>query len=227
MFEGLASRDKDPRKSLHVDEVATPEVGPGEAIVAVMASSVNFNTVWTSIFEPVSTFGFLERYGRLGAHQAPRPALPRGRLRPVRRRPRRRPRRHQVEGRRRRRRALPVGRAEDHQGHDDSMMDPQQRIWGFETNFGGLAELALVKANQLMPKPPHLTWEEAVDPGLVNCTAYRKLVRETWHHEAGRHRADRRARGGLGAYAIQYVRNGGGVRRRRRPPRRQAEICRR
>ena len=32
------------------------------------------------------------------------------------------------------------------------MMDPQQRIWGFETNFGGLAELALVKSNQLMPK---------------------------------------------------------------------------
>ena len=65
MFEGVATRDKDPRKSLHVDEVATPELGPGEAIVAVMASSVNFNTVWTSIFEPVSTFGFLERYGRL------------------------------------------------------------------------------------------------------------------------------------------------------------------
>ena len=42
---------------------------------------------------------------------------------------------------------------EDPQGHDDTMMDPQQRIWGFETNFGGLAELALVKSNQLMPKP--------------------------------------------------------------------------
>src|SRR4029079_823084 len=65
MFEGIPSRDKDPRKSLHVDEVATPELGPGEAIVAVMASSVNFNTVWTSIFEPISTFSFLERYGRL------------------------------------------------------------------------------------------------------------------------------------------------------------------
>ena len=37
------------------------------------------------------------------------------------------------------------------------MLDPQQRIWGFETNFGGLAELAIVKANQLMPKPGHLT----------------------------------------------------------------------
>jgi crotonyl-CoA reductase len=65
MFEGLASRDKDPRKSLHIDEVPTPELGPGEAIVAVMASSINYNTVWTSIFEPVSTFGFLERYGRM------------------------------------------------------------------------------------------------------------------------------------------------------------------
>ena len=61
-------------------------------------------------------------------------------------------------------------------GHNDTMLDPEQRIWGFETNFGGLAELALVKSNQLMPKPPHLTWEEAAVPGLVNSTAYRQLV---------------------------------------------------
>ena len=65
IFEGMPTREKDPHKSLHVQEVPTPELGPGEAIVAVMASSVNYNTVWTSIFEPVSTFGFLERYGRL------------------------------------------------------------------------------------------------------------------------------------------------------------------
>src|SRR5437762_2376441 len=65
MFEGMEARDKDPRKSLHVEDVALPELGPGEALVAVMASAINYNTVWTSIFEPVSTFGFLERYGRL------------------------------------------------------------------------------------------------------------------------------------------------------------------
>ena len=65
MFEGMDSRDKDPRKSIHVEDVALPELGPGEALVAVMASAINYNTVWTSIFEPVSTFGFLERYGRL------------------------------------------------------------------------------------------------------------------------------------------------------------------
>src|SRR4029079_7147046 len=65
MFEGIPSREKDPRKSLHVDDVATPELGPGEAIVAVMASAINYNTVWTSIFEPLPTFGFLRRYGRI------------------------------------------------------------------------------------------------------------------------------------------------------------------
>ena len=64
MFAGLASRDKDPRKSLHVEQVDVPELGPGEALVAVMASAINYNTVWTSIFEPVSTFTFLQRYGR-------------------------------------------------------------------------------------------------------------------------------------------------------------------
>ena len=29
LFEGLATRDKDPRRSLHLDEVPTPELGPG------------------------------------------------------------------------------------------------------------------------------------------------------------------------------------------------------
>ena len=50
---------------------------------------------------------------------------------------------------------------QDPSSHDDSMLAANQRIWGFETNFGGLADLAVVKANQLMPKPAHLSWEEA------------------------------------------------------------------
>ena len=60
----MASVDKDPRRSLHIGYVPTPELAPDEAFVAVMASSINFNTVWTSIFEPVSTFGPLARLGR-------------------------------------------------------------------------------------------------------------------------------------------------------------------
>jgi crotonyl-CoA reductase len=213
MFAGLATREKDPRKSLHLEEVPTPELGPGEALVAVMASAINYNTVWTSIFEPMPTFGFLQRYGRLHS-MARRHDLP-----------------YHVVGSDLAGVVLRVGPAvskwrpgdevvahclsvelEDPQGHDDTMLDPQQRIWGFETNFGGLAELALVKSNQLMPKPAHLAWEEAACPGLVNSTAYRQLVS---HHGANMKQGDTvlvwGASGGLGSYATQLVLNGGGI----------------
>ena len=33
MFEGLPTKEKDPHKSLHVEEGPTPELRPGEAIV--------------------------------------------------------------------------------------------------------------------------------------------------------------------------------------------------
>jgi crotonyl-CoA reductase len=97
-------------------------------------------------------------------------------------------------------------------GHNDTMLDPEQRIWGFETNFGGLAQLALVKANQLLKKPSHLTWEEAASPGLVNSTAYRQLVSR---NGAGMKQGDVvliwGASGGLGSYATQMALNGGGI----------------
>jgi len=211
MFDGIDSRDKDPRKSLHVDDVPLPELGPGEALVAVMASAINYNTVWTSIFEPVSTFGFLERYGRLSP-LAKRHDLP-----------------HHVVGSDLSGVVLRTGpgvhswkpgaqvvahclsvELESPDGHNDTMLDPEQRIWGFETNFGGLAHVALVKANQLMPKPAHLTWEEAASPGLVNCTAYRQLVSKNGGDmKQGDNVLIWGASGGLGGFATQYALNGG------------------
>jgi crotonyl-CoA reductase len=211
MFAGMPAQEKDPRKSLHLDEVPTPEVAPGEALVAVMASAINYNTVWTSIFEPVSTFGFLKRYGRI-SDLAKRHDLP-----------------YHVVGSDLAGVVLKVGAGvqmwkpgdkvvahclsvelESPAGHDDTMMDPEQRIWGFETNFGGLADMALVKTNQLMPKPDHLTWEEAASPGLVNSTAYRQLVSP---HGANMTQGDVvliwGASGGLGSYATQFALNGG------------------
>jgi crotonyl-CoA reductase len=112
-------------------------------------------------------------------------------------------------------------------GHGDTMMDPEQRIWGFETNFGGLAELALVKSNQLMPKPAHLTWEEAARPGLVNSTAYRQLVSR---NGAGMKQGDTvlvwGASGGLGSYATQFALNGGATPVCVVSSPQKAEICR-
>jgi crotonyl-CoA reductase len=61
-----------------------------------------------------------------------------------------------------------------------------------------------------MPKPEHLTWEEAACNGLVNSTAYRQLVSK---HGAAMKQGDVvliwGASGGLGGYATQYALNGG------------------
>src|SRR5205809_5714784 len=77
MFAGLPSEAKDPRKSTHVEDVAVPELAPDEAYIAVMASAINFNTVWTSIFEPLPTFQFLQRLGKESVWGKPqRPAVP-------------------------------------------------------------------------------------------------------------------------------------------------------
>lgn len=211
MFDGIPVTDRDPAKSVHISDVPTPQPGPGEALIAVMASSVNYNTVWSALFSPVPTFGFLERYARTGGPAA-RHDLP-----------------YHVIGSDLAGVVLRTGpgvrrwgpgdrvvahclsvELEDAAGHNDTMLDPEQRIWGFETNFGGLAQLALVKTNQLMPKAAHLTWEEAAAPGLVNSTAYRQLVST---NGAGMKVGDNvliwGAGGGLGSYATQYALAGG------------------
>ena len=213
MWRGVPTKQKDPRRSLHVGEVPTPELAPDEVYLAVMASSINFNTVWSSIFEPVSTFGPMARLAR-ESEWARRHDQP-----------------FQVVGSDASGVVLKVGTAvrnwkpgdrvtvhcnhvddQDASSHDDSMMAANQRIWGYETNFGGLADLSVVKANQLMPKPAHLTWEEAAVNALCNSTSYRMLV--------GRNGAQMKqgdvvliwgATGGIGAYATQYVLNGGGI----------------
>jgi len=213
IFEGVPSNEKDPRKSLHVGEVPMPELAPDEVVIAVMASSINFNTVWSAIFEPVSTFGSTARLGRESEWA------------------KRHDRDYQVIGSDAAGIVVKIGSAvrnwklgdkitvhcnhvddQDPSSHDDSMMGSNQRIWGYETNFGGLADYAIVKANQLMPKPAHLTWEEAAVNALCNSTSYRMLV--------GRNGAQMKqgdvvliwgASGGIGAYAVQYVLNGGGI----------------
>ena len=138
MFEGIDSADKDPRKSLHVQDVAVPEMAPNEALVAVMASSINFNTVWTSIFEPLPTFDFLTRLGKESVW-GKRHDLP-----------------YHVVGSDASGVIVRVGSAvrnwkpgdrvvvhcnyvddQDPSSHDDSMLGANQRIWGFESTSAG------------------------------------------------------------------------------------------
>ncbi len=212
-FAGVASEEKDPRRTLRIEEVPLPPLGPNEVLVAPMASAINYNTVWTSLFEPVSTFRFLERYGKeseLGArHDLP----------------------YHIVGSDAAGVVLRTGPGvtqwapgdrvtvhcnyvdlEQPPGHEDSMLDPSQRIWGFETNFGGLADVAMVKANQLLPMPDQLSWEEAASLGLVMSTSYRMLVGQ---NAARMKQGDVvliwGASGGIGGFATQFVLNGGGI----------------
>ncbi|KAA0233342.1 MAG: Crotonyl-CoA reductase [Acidimicrobiales bacterium] len=213
IFEGLDSAEKDPRKSIRLGEMTVPEMAPDEVAVAVMASSINFNTVWSSVFEPLPTFIFLERLGRESAWGA------------------RHDQDFHVLGSDASGVVLRVGSAvrewkpgdhvvvhpnyvddQDPFGHDDAMMAANQRAWGFETNFGGLADMTVVKANQLMPKPAHLTWEEASVNALTASTSYRMLV--------GRNGARMKlgdvvliwgASGGIGIYAAQMALRTGAI----------------
>ncbi|WP_416974887.1 crotonyl-CoA carboxylase/reductase [Streptomyces sp. 4F14] len=211
MFRGVA--DKDVRKSLRVGRVPMPELAPDEVLVAVMASAINYNTVWSAMFEPIPTFRFLRQLARRGGwearHDQPYHVLGSDAAGVVVR---------TGSGVRR----WKVGDhvvaspmhvdSEEPIAHADGILGEEQRAWGFETNFGGLAHYTVVRATQLAPKPAHLTWEEAASNPLCAGTAYRMLV------------SDRGARmkqgdvvliwgaaGGLGAYAVQLVRNGGGI----------------
>lgn len=211
MFAGSA--DHDVRRSLRVGTVPMPGLAPDEVLVAVMASGINYNTVWSAMFEPVPTFTFLRTLGRQGGWAA------------------RHDRPFHVVGSDAAGVIVRAGSGvrrwhvgdevvvspvyvdpEEPATHADGMLGESQLAWGFETNFGGLAHYGVVHTSQLLPKPAHLTWEEAACNPLCAGTAYRMLV------------SDRGARmtqgdvvliwgaaGGLGAYATQFVRNGGGI----------------
>ncbi|MFI8828835.1 crotonyl-CoA carboxylase/reductase [Streptomyces sp. NPDC053431] len=211
MFEGVD--DKDVRRSLRVGKVPMPELAPDEVLVAVMASSINYNTIWSATFEPLPTFGFLRRYGRRGGFAA------------------RHDQPHHVVGSDASGVVVRAGagvsrwktgdhvvvsciQVDDHEPatHADAMLGAEQRAWGYETNFGGLAHYAVVKASQVLPKPAHLTWEESASVMLTAATSYRMLISDKGARiKLGDVVLIWGATGGLGAFAVQLVREAGGI----------------
>jgi crotonyl-CoA reductase len=205
--------DKDVRETLKVGEVPMPELAPDEALVAVMASALNYNTVWSARFEPIPGFVFLNHLAKSGGwnerHDRPQHVLGSDGAGIV-----------VAVGAAVERWSVGDraviwpgwGDAEQCFAYHDHVLGDQSLAWGFETNFGGLAHLAVVKNTQLLPKPVHLTWEEAACNTLCAMTAYRMLVSP---HGAPFKQGDIcfvwGAAGGLGAYAIQLIHNGGGI----------------
>ena len=92
------------------------------------------------------------------------------------------------------------------------MLAPSQLIWGYETNWGSFAQFTKVQDHQCLPKPKHLTWEEAACYMLVGATAYRMLHGWTGNTvQKGDVVLVWGGSGGLGSMAIQIVKAAGGI----------------
>ncbi len=197
----------EPEKAFQPEVVDVPEPGPDEVIVAVMAAGVNYNNVWAALGYPVDVIGARNKKGErevfhIGGSDASGIVYRVG---------------SDVK-------SVKVGdEVVIHCGiwdrndpwvkaGKDPMLAPSQLIWGYETNWGSFAQFTKVQDHQCLPKPKHLSWEEAAAYMLVGATAYRMLHHWEPHTvQPGDSVLIWGGAGGLGAMAIQIVKAAGGI----------------
>jgi crotonyl-CoA carboxylase/reductase len=184
----------EPETAFQLEEIDVPQPGAFEVVVRVMAAGVNYNNVWAALGQPVSVmkYGDHPEFGHhIGGSDASGIVWKVG------------------EGVTRWKVGDEVvihcnmASYEDPEVHGlDPMAAPSQMIWGYETTWGSFAQFTKVQAQQLLPKPPNLTWEEAASYGLVYFTAYRMLM-DQCNLQAGDKVLIWGAAGGLGVFAVQ------------------------
>lgn len=200
-----ASRFGAPVTAFQREVIDTPQPGPDDVLVYVMAAGVNYNNVWAGLGSPVDVIKARQKGGEaedfhIGGSDASGIVYAVG---------------ENVTN-------VKVGdEVVVHCGTwdvhspfvaagNDPMFDPSFRIWGYETNWGSFAQFTRVQAHQCMPKAPHLSWAEAAAPTLVGSTAYRMLF--GWEPHAVRE-GDVvlvwGGAGGLGSMAIQLAAQAG------------------
>jgi crotonyl-CoA carboxylase/reductase len=191
-------REGEPTDAFQLEEIEVPEPGAFEVVVRVMAAGVNFNNVWAALGQPVSVFrshpdedhhiggsdasGVVWKVGAGVTRWAPGDEV-----------------------------VIHCNQAsyEDPEVHGlDPLAAPSQKIWGYETSWGSFAQFTKVQAQQLLPKPKNLTWEEAASYGLTYFTAYRMLL-DRAGLQAGHKVLIWGAAGGLGVFATQLCRAAG------------------
>jgi crotonyl-CoA carboxylase/reductase len=187
-------REGQPTDAFQLEEIEVPEPGAFEVIVRVMAAGVNYNNVWAAQGKPVSVFPYGDhpQWGHhIGGSDASGVVWKVG------------------EGVTRWKPGDEVvihcnmASYEDPEVHGlDPLAAPSQLIWGYETTWGSFAQFTKVQAQQLLPRPQNLTWEEAASYGLVYFTAYRMLI-DQCQLQAGHRVLIWGGAGGLGVFAIQ------------------------
>ena len=190
-------RQGEPLEAFQVEEMEVPEPGAFEVTVRVMAAGVNFNNVWAALGQPVSVFRYHDEDHHIGGSDASGIVWKVGegvtRWAPG----------DEV--------VLHCNQAsyEDPEVHGlDPLAAPSQQIWGYETTWGSFAQFCKVQAQQLLPKPKHLSWEEAASYGLTYFTAYRMLMDQA-ELQSGHRVLVWGAAGGLGVFALQLAKLAG------------------
>src|SRR5436190_11372015 len=192
-----AEREGEPTEAFRLEEMEVPEPGAFEVVVRVMAAGVNFNNVWAALGKPVSVFRYHAEDHHIGGSDASGVVWKVG------------------EGVTRWKPGDEVvvhcnmASYEDPEVHGlDPLAAPSQRIWGYETTWGSFAQFTKVQAQQLLPKPQNLTWEEAASYGLTYFTAWRMLMTRC-NLQAGQKVLIWGAAGGLGVFAVQICKAAG------------------
>src|SRR3954462_7639106 len=193
-------REGEPKDAFQLEEIELPEPGAFEVIVRVMSAGVNFNNVWAALGKPVSVFNYgdHEEWGHhIGGSDASGVVWSVGpgvtKWKPG----------DEV--------VIHCNQAsyEDVEVHGlDPLAAPSQQIWGYETTWGSFAQFTKVQAQQLLPKPKALAWEEAASYGLTYFTAYRMLL-DRAKLQAGHKVLIWGAAGGLGVFATQLCKAAG------------------
>jgi crotonyl-CoA carboxylase/reductase len=193
-------REGEPIDAFQLEQIEVPQPGAFEVIVRVMAAGVNYNNVWAALGEPIGVwrYGDHPEYGHhIGGSDASGIVWKVG------------------EGVTKWQPGDEViihcnqASYEDIEVHGlDPLAAPSQKIWGYETTWGSFAQFTKVQAQQLIPKPKNLSWDEAASYGLVYFTAYRMLITQC-DLQAGHRVLIWGAAGGLGVFATQLCKIAG------------------
>jgi len=196
----------EPRDAWQREVIPTPEIGPKDVLVYVMASGINFNNVWAALGYPLDVIAERQKKGEpedfhAGGSDCSGIVWAVG---------------DEVTN------VKPGDEVVVHSGWwepddpwvlsgKDPMLAPSVRIWGYQTNYGSYCQFARAQSHQCQPKPKHLTWEEAGCYMLCASTAYRMLMGWPPHTvEPGDMVLVWGAAGGLGSIAMQITTAAGG-----------------
>jgi crotonyl-CoA carboxylase/reductase len=209
MYAQVIREDRfgDPSGAFRIEEVAVPSIGRDECLVLVMAAGINYNGIWASRGAPINVVRLHQKHNdgglfHIGGSDGSGIVYAVG---------------EDVQDVRIGDEVVMHGGAWDvscpHiKAGGDPMFSPSFKIWGYETNYGSFAQFTRVKASQILPKPAHLSWEEAAAYMGNAAAAYRALHGFPEHAiKPGQLALIWGGAGGIGSQAIQICKAAGAV----------------